>query len=370
MTGVRGAVLEPSAVARGEASSRTEVGRLRDQRAGRRRHLRRHRRQPRPGPPELARPARPGAAAAALRRARRTSTAACSRRPRRPAPAWSTSDRMWHYTEGIANHSPVWAQHGIRILPGPSSLWFDATGQAAAGAAVPRLRHAGHARAHRADRPRAHLVRRHAQDRREGVRALGLRAEPRPHRQGHEAAAQPGPGRGGRARCRRSSTAARTSSSPTTLPELVAGMNRITGGTPSWTSPQIEREVVARDREIEHPFTKDLQITAIRGRPQLPRRQADPGRAAAPAARPRGRPADRRPAQPAHPQDARRAGDRPVRPGAAPGRRGRSPGCTRPARSPASAAAACTATARWRARSSAAACSPGGRRAARVAAAL
>ena len=38
------------------------------------------------------------------------------------------ADRMWHYTEGIANHSPVWAQHGIRILPGPSSLWLDATG--------------------------------------------------------------------------------------------------------------------------------------------------------------------------------------------------------------------------------------------------
>jgi predicted oxidoreductase len=35
---------------------------------------------------------------------------------------------MWHYTEGIANHSPVWEKHGIRILPGPSSLWLDATG--------------------------------------------------------------------------------------------------------------------------------------------------------------------------------------------------------------------------------------------------
>ena len=38
-------------------------------------------------------------------------------------------DRMWHYVEGIQNHSPVWAQHGIRILPGPSSLWLDATGR-------------------------------------------------------------------------------------------------------------------------------------------------------------------------------------------------------------------------------------------------
>ena len=38
-------------------------------------------------------------------------------------------DRMWHYVEGITNYDPVWAHHGIRILPGPSSLWLDATGK-------------------------------------------------------------------------------------------------------------------------------------------------------------------------------------------------------------------------------------------------
>ena len=38
-------------------------------------------------------------------------------------------DRMWHYTEGIANWSPIWSRHGIRILPGPSSLWIDAVGR-------------------------------------------------------------------------------------------------------------------------------------------------------------------------------------------------------------------------------------------------
>jgi len=37
-------------------------------------------------------------------------------------------DRMWHYTEGIKNWSPIWEKHGIRILPGPSSMWFDAEG--------------------------------------------------------------------------------------------------------------------------------------------------------------------------------------------------------------------------------------------------
>ena len=38
-------------------------------------------------------------------------------------------DRMWHYVEGIKNFDPIWPRHGIRILPGPSSLWFDATGR-------------------------------------------------------------------------------------------------------------------------------------------------------------------------------------------------------------------------------------------------
>ncbi len=37
-------------------------------------------------------------------------------------------DRMWHYTEGISNWAPIWPAHGIRILPGPSSLWLDPTG--------------------------------------------------------------------------------------------------------------------------------------------------------------------------------------------------------------------------------------------------
>jgi len=37
-------------------------------------------------------------------------------------------DRMWHYVEGITNYAPIWPGHGIRILPGPSSLWLDGTG--------------------------------------------------------------------------------------------------------------------------------------------------------------------------------------------------------------------------------------------------
>ncbi len=46
-------------------------------------------------------------------------------------------DRMWHYTEGITNWDPIWPSHGIRILPGPSSLWLDATGNRLPGPLFP-----------------------------------------------------------------------------------------------------------------------------------------------------------------------------------------------------------------------------------------
>lgn len=38
-------------------------------------------------------------------------------------------DRMWHYVEGVQNWLPIWPRHAIRILPGPSAMWFDALGR-------------------------------------------------------------------------------------------------------------------------------------------------------------------------------------------------------------------------------------------------
>lgn len=46
-------------------------------------------------------------------------------------------DRMWHYTEGVKNHDPIWPDHGIRILPGPSSFWCDADGNRLGAPAMP-----------------------------------------------------------------------------------------------------------------------------------------------------------------------------------------------------------------------------------------
>jgi len=47
------------------------------------------------------------------------------------------SDRMWHYVEGVKNWNPIWPNHGIRILPGPSSMWFDAQGNRLAPPCMP-----------------------------------------------------------------------------------------------------------------------------------------------------------------------------------------------------------------------------------------
>jgi predicted oxidoreductase len=46
-------------------------------------------------------------------------------------------DRMWHYVEGIKNWDPIWPMHAIRIIPGPSSLWFDAHGHRLPGPLYP-----------------------------------------------------------------------------------------------------------------------------------------------------------------------------------------------------------------------------------------
>ena len=47
------------------------------------------------------------------------------------------TDRLWFYTEGVRNWDPIWPDHGIRILPGPSSMWFDAKGNRFAPPALP-----------------------------------------------------------------------------------------------------------------------------------------------------------------------------------------------------------------------------------------
>ena len=224
-------------------------------------------------------------------------------------------DRMWAYVEGIHNWDPVWPDHAIRILPGPSSMWFDATGRPARGhVGRPRRRLDRRDEADPRDRPRLLVVRAHPVDHREGVRALRLRAEPRHHRQGPEVPRpEPARARARPARSRRSRSTASTSSWPTPSPSWSTGMNELARG------PELDaRRPRAADRRAR-PRGRQRLLQGRPGdgdpqRPPQPHRQADPRRQAAQDPRPGARPADRRTPQHPVPQDARRARDQPRRP--------------------------------------------------------
>ena len=195
--GVHGAVLEPSVAARGVASSRVEVGDFAVRGAGGDRHGRWDRRQPGAGPRELAGPARAGAAGDDLRgaRARGRPDARHHRGGRRPG-GQPRPDVALH--RGHPELGPIWARHGIRILPGPSALWFDARGRRLPAPHFPGFDTLAALAAITGDRLRPLLVRAQPDDHREGVRAVGLRAEPGPDRQGHPGHAGPDPaGRAG-----------------------------------------------------------------------------------------------------------------------------------------------------------------------------
>ena len=97
---------------------------------------------------ELAAAARHPARAHALRRPGPRRRADARRSPRRPARHLINRDRMWHYTEGIENWNPIWAAARHPDPARPVLALVRRPRQAAAGTAVPRLRHAGHARTH------------------------------------------------------------------------------------------------------------------------------------------------------------------------------------------------------------------------------
>lgn len=128
ITGVAGEILEPSSVARGQQSSREIVGDF-EFRAGavivasggiggNLELVRKNWPRDRLGPP----PKNMVAGVPHYVDGRMVEIT------RKAGGAVINADRMWHYTEGVKNWAPIWPDHGIRILPGPSSMWFDAVG--------------------------------------------------------------------------------------------------------------------------------------------------------------------------------------------------------------------------------------------------
>jgi predicted oxidoreductase len=260
--GVRGAVLEPSAAARGTASSRTATGAFELHAPavvvtagglGADHDLVRANWPARLGPPPEHMIS--GVPAHVDGRMLGIAESAGGRVVNR--------DRMWHYTEGVRNWDPIWARHGIRILPGPSSLWFDAHGRRLPAPCFPGFDTLGTLRALRAtghDHSWFVLTSKII----EKEFALSG-SEQNPDLTGKSVQevlkrVRPGPAAPVAAFLRSGADFVVAD----TLAELVAGMNRI-AGDPPLDAALLERQIVARDRELDNPFTKDLQVLAIHG---------------------------------------------------------------------------------------------------------
>jgi uncharacterized protein len=172
-------------------------------------------------------------------------------------------DRMWHYPEGIHNYAPIWSRHAIRILSGPSPLWLDARGHRLPIPLFPGFDTLGalqHITTGGYDYSWFLLNQRIIQ------REFAL------------SGSEQNPDLTGRSILKTLSRVLPGAPGPIEafkrkgvdfvvqrrLPDLVRGMNDL-AGEPLIDLSELEQEIVARDREIRNPFSKDAQVTAIRG---------------------------------------------------------------------------------------------------------
>lgn len=172
------------------------------------------------------------------------------------------SDRMWHYTEGITNYDPIWPDHGIRILPGPSSLWLDANGKRLPGPLYPGFDTLGtleHICRTGQDYTwfilNARIIAKEfalsGQEQNPDLTSRSVRDVLARVRPGAPAPVQAFVDRGVDFVSARS------------LRELVAAMNDVPD-VAELDYATVAAEVTARDREVVNKFTKDGQVTAIR----------------------------------------------------------------------------------------------------------
>ncbi|TSD99406.1 FAD-binding dehydrogenase [Skermania sp. ID1734] len=171
-------------------------------------------------------------------------------------------DRMWHYTEGIINWNPIWPDHAIRIIPGPSSMWFDANGKRLPSPNFPGF---------------------DTNSTMKAILATGydyswfLLNQTIIEKEFALSGSEQNPDLTGKdLKFAAKSRLAKGAPGPVeafkqhgvdfvvadTLAELVEGMNKIgRGGYVDLAD--FERQIVARDRELANPFSKDLQLMAI-----------------------------------------------------------------------------------------------------------
>jgi predicted oxidoreductase len=173
------------------------------------------------------------------------------------------ADRMWHYVEGVENWNPIWRRHGIRILPGPSSIWLDAVGNRLPAPLFPgfdtlatlaHLARTGH------DHSWFVLTQRII------AREFALSgSEQNPDLTNRSWRQVLGRARGGNAPAPVEAFKQRGVDFivERRLPDLVRRMNELVGA-PLLDAARVEHVIVARDRELTNEYTKDAQVMAIR----------------------------------------------------------------------------------------------------------
>jgi len=172
-------------------------------------------------------------------------------------------DRMWHYTEGITNYDPIWPNHGIRILPGPSSLWLDGAGRRLPVPLYPGFDTLGtleHIAKSGFDYTwfvlNARIIEKEfglsGQEQNPDLTGRSIRDVLARVRHGAPAPVQ------------RFVDEGVDFVTANSLRDLVSAMNEVPDVEPL-DYAVVEAEVTARDREVANKYTKDGQITAIRG---------------------------------------------------------------------------------------------------------
>jgi hypothetical protein len=172
-------------------------------------------------------------------------------------------DRMWHYVEGIKNWNPIWTDHAIRILPGPSSLWLDARGKRLPVPLYPGFDTLGtlkHIMETGYDYSWFILTQKIIE---KEFALSGSEQNPdftsKSWRQVIDRARKgiPGP-------VRAFMEKGEDFIVERDLARLIERMNALAGGEPLLNLASVEREIAARDRQLDNKFGKDAQIMAIR----------------------------------------------------------------------------------------------------------
>ena len=172
-------------------------------------------------------------------------------------------DRMWHYVEGIQNWNPIWPDHGIRILPGPSSVWLDATGRRLPVPLFPGFDTLGtleHLRTTGHDHSWFVLSRQIVE---KEFTLSGSEQNPDLTEKDVRLLLASRLGKGAAGPVQAFLDHGVDFVVKDDLDSLIAGMKALPGGD-ALDGDQVRLEVEARDREMDNEFTKDAQIAMLR----------------------------------------------------------------------------------------------------------